>query len=93
MRFAIFLFAALPPSLCFAQMPDGEPAVASQQIVHLNFKGGECPLFVKAVRFGDNSIRAICNNRERFRVYYMKETGQTAAARCSALEKRGIFGC
>jgi hypothetical protein len=77
----------------FAQMrpaPDGESAVIAQRIIMENFDPPDCPLVIQAVRLGDGSIKALCNNRETYRIFSVNS--KNLAMRCSVANKLGA-GC
>lgn len=75
----------------FGAAPSGEATVVAQRVIHANFDKRICPLVVSARRVGDGSIRAQCNNRERFMVFGMQ--GKAIAMRCSIAEQLGVKGC
>jgi hypothetical protein len=68
--------------------PDGDPAIVAQKSIRDNFDEKDCPLVIKAMRYGDGSISALCNNKETYRVF-----GTHFAMRCSAASAIGVRGC
>lgn len=72
--------------------PEGKAAKVAQAIIQDNFDRSICPAVAVAQRYPDGSIRAICNNDEKFLVFSMDGIGNVAM-RCSAAAKLGIQGC
>lgn len=70
--------------------PDGEPTVAAQRIIRENFDPPDCPLVYQALRLGDGSIKALCTNKETYRIFSVD--GKYLAMRCSAVNHLGV-GC
>ena len=90
---AMFIFLASEVRAQIGPAPSGEPTVVAQRIIRQNFPEAVCPLVVAASRLGDGSIRAICNNRETFRIFYFHPTRDVVAMRCSAAAQLGVPGC
>jgi hypothetical protein len=69
--------------------PAGEPrtvaAAAIQDADH------PCGRVVDASRLQGGSIKAVCSNRETYRVFVVQ--GMTVAMKCSAAAKLGVSGC
>ena len=70
--------------------PPGEPTVVAQKIIVENFDPPDCPLVILALRLGDGSIRATCNNGESYRIF--SANNHNLAMRCSVANKFGA-GC
>lgn len=88
------VWVLLAPAQANAQIaaaPDGDPTIVAQKIIRENFEATDCPLVVRAVRFGDGSIKAFCSNSEAFRVFRIQ--GKQVAMRCSAAKALGVSGC
>lgn len=84
----IIVFFSRNVSAQFGPAPEGDATVVAQKSIRDNFDENDCPLVVEARRFGDGSIRALCNNGETYRVF-----GSHYAMRCSAVAALGIHGC
>jgi hypothetical protein len=69
--------------------PAGEPktvaATAIQEADH------PCGRVLDAYRLQDGSIKAVCSNRETYRVFVVQ--GMTVAMKCSAAAQLGVSGC
>ena len=92
---AITVWAVITASPAYAQIgpaPEGEATVIAQKVIQAKHDSSACPLVVVAQRVGDGSIKALCNNRETFRVFYLREVG-VVAMRCSAVATMGVEGC
>ena len=83
---------ALPAYAQIRPAPEGEATVTAQMIIHAEFDGSACPRVVAAQRVGDGSIKALCNNRETFRGFFL-ELDAVVALQCSGFAKMGVEGC
>ncbi|CAN0393044.1 unnamed protein product [Phaeothamnion confervicola] len=83
---------SLRAQITIGPAPDGEPVIIAQKIILDNFEKKDCPLVIRAVRFGDGSIKAFCSNKETFRVFFVRSVGNVAM-KCSAAAKIGVAGC
>lgn len=85
------LFGSSPSTaqISMGPAPEGKAAAVAQVVIHDNFDKQVCPKVAVAQRFPDGTISAICNNDEKFRVFYMESVGNVAL-RCSAAAKLGI---
>jgi TPR repeat protein len=70
--------------------PDGEATIVAQRIILENFDPPDCPLVLRALRFGDGSIKAFCNNGESYRIFSFQS--KQLAMRCSVVNQFGA-GC
>jgi hypothetical protein len=83
--------SAMAMAATMGPAPKGEATEIAQKIIHDNFDVSDCPLVVGAKRFGDGSIKAVCNTGEDFRVFSINK--KPVAMKCSALKAMGISGC
>ena len=72
--------------------PNGEAAVVAQRVIRENFDASDCALVTFANRYGDGSIKALCDNGESFRIFTISGVGPVAM-RCSAADRMGVSGC
>jgi len=72
--------------------PAGNATEVALRIIRENFDPPDCPSVVNAIRLRDGSIKALCSNKQTFRVFSIRPPGPTGnyAMRCSAVLKLGI---
>jgi hypothetical protein len=69
--------------------PAGDASTIARKVISQNEL--PCPKITNAARLKDGSIKAVCSNKEDYRV--MSSNGQPIAMRCSVARKLGVKGC